>query len=338
MAHRDYLAEEVAEDWVDGLITRREALRRLALLGLSMSAAASLLAACAAAASQAPSALSAAPSAPSAAASPGSAPPAASSASGSAASATPSAAGSAASAAGSGEPRGTSAAGRPVEGDAITFPGKRGALQGFFSAAMSPRGAMLVIHENRGLTDHIRSVATRLAGDGYSSLAVDLLSEEGGTAALSDPAQAPSVLGAASEERLVSDMQSALDELARRVPGAKLGAIGFCFGGGMVWDLLAAPEPRLSAAVPFYGPAPDAPAFDGDKAAVFAVYAERDSRVNATKERVESALKTAGLTYVTKTYPGVDHAFFNDTGGRYSPEQAEAAYADTLAWLRQHLS
>jgi carboxymethylenebutenolidase len=333
MAHLDYLAEEVAEDWVDGLITRREALRRLAFLGLSMSAAASLLAACAAAASQAPSA----PSAPSAAASPGSAPPAASSASGSAASAAPSAPEPPASASASGEPRGTSAAGRPVEGEAVTFPGKRGALQGFFSAAASPHGAMLVIHENRGLTDHIRSVATRLAGDGYSSLAIDLLSEEGGTAALSDPAQAPSVLGAASEERLVSDMQSALDELARRVPGAKLGAIGFCFGGGMVWDLLAAPEPRLSAAVPFYGPAPDAPEFDGDKAAVFAVYAELDSRVNGTKDRVESALKAAGLTYLTKTYPGVDHAFFNDTGGRYSPEQAEAAYADTLAWLRQHL-
>jgi carboxymethylenebutenolidase len=224
-----------------------------------------------------------------------------------------------------------------MSGDAITFPGKRGTLQGFFSPATGATGAMLVIHENRGLTDWVRSVATRLASDGYPSLAVDLLSEEGGTGSLADPAQASSILGNASEERLVSDMQSALAELSRRAPGAKLGVIGFCFGGGMVWDLLNAPEPRLAAAVPFYGPAPDAPAFSGNTAAVFAVYAALDSRVTSTKDKVEAALKAAGLTYATRVYPGVDHAFFNDTGGRYNAEQAEAAYADTLAWLRKYL-
>jgi carboxymethylenebutenolidase len=197
---------------------------------------------------------------------------------------------------------------------------------------------MLVIHENRGLTDHIRSVATRLAGDGYTSLAVDLLSEEGGTAALGDSANVPPILASASSDRLVSDMKAALDELQRRVPNAKLGVTGFCFGGGMVWALLDAGEPRLSAAVPFYGPGPDAPDFSGDKAAVFGIYAALDSRVNGTRDRVEAALKAASLTYELRTYPGVDHAFFNDTGGRYNAEQAEAAYADMLAWLKKYLA
>jgi carboxymethylenebutenolidase len=197
---------------------------------------------------------------------------------------------------------------------------------------------MLVIHENRGLTDHIRSVASRLAGDGYTSLALDLLSEEGGTAALGDTGDASSVLAGASTERLVGDMKSGLDELERRAAGKKLGTIGFCFGGGMVWTLLDGGDPRLAAAIPFYGPAPAAPDFSGSKAAVFAVYAALDDRVNASRDRAVAALKAAGLPHEARTYPGVDHAFFNDTGGRYNAEQAVAAYRDVLAWLQRYLA
>jgi carboxymethylenebutenolidase len=196
---------------------------------------------------------------------------------------------------------------------------------------------MLVIHENRGLNDHIRSVAARLAGDGYSALAIDLLSEEGGTDALGQ-GNVQAALGAASTERLVGDMRAGLDELARRVPGAKLGAFGFCFGGGMVWTLLDAGDRRLAVAIPFYGPAPDAPDFSGEKAAVMAVYAELDARVNASRDTARQALEAAGLPHEIKTYPGVDHAFFNDTGGRYNPDQAAAAYSDVLAWLGRHLA
>jgi carboxymethylenebutenolidase len=197
---------------------------------------------------------------------------------------------------------------------------------------------MLVIHENRGLTDHIRSVAARLAGDGYSSLAIDLLSEEGGTAALDATGGVQAALGGASTERLVEDMRAGIDELARRLPGLKLGAIGFCFGGGMVWTLLDAVEPRLAAAFPFYGPAPDEPTFEGNTAAVLGVYAERDGRVNASRDRAAAALEAAGLMHEIKTYPGVDHAFFNDTGARYDATQAAAVYADVLAWLEAHLA
>jgi carboxymethylenebutenolidase len=311
MALHDYLATEVGEDWADGILTRREALRRLALLGLSAAAAVTLLEACA------PAAGSAGPEATSRPA--GSVAPPASAAAGSAASA--------------GEP---GASQPPPNGESITFPGPGVDVQGFYAPAATLRGAMLVIHENRGLNDHIRSVASRLAADGYSSLAIDLLSEEGGSETLAQ-GDVQAALSQASTERLVGDMKAGLDELERRGPGAKLGATGFCFGGGMVWALLDAGDERLAAAIPFYGPTPSAPDFSGNTAAVLGVYAELDARVNASRDTAEAALSAAGLEHELKTYPGVDHAFFNDTGQRYNAEQAGAAYADVLDWLGRYL-
>ena len=151
---------------------------------------------------------------------------------------------------------------------------------------------MLVIHENRGLTDHIRTIPPRFAADGYSALAVDLLSEEGGTETLGGDAQAIGALGAAPVERMVADMRSGIDELQRRVPNQKIGMIGFCFGGGMTWTLLAAGEPRLAAAAPFYGPTPANPDFSGSKAAVLAVYGALDARVNGTRDAAVAALQS----------------------------------------------
>ena len=316
MALHEYLATEVGEDWADGIISRREALRRLALLGLSATAAVTLLEACAPAAGSASPGLTTIPTgsvAPPATATAGDSP------------------------APSGEPATSPAAtSNGPNGDAITFPGPTVEVQGFFAPAATPQGAMLVVHENRGLNDHIRSIASRLAADGYSALAVDLLSEEGGSETLAQ-SDVQAALSNASTERLVGDMKAGLDELERRAPGAKLGAIGFCFGGGMVWALLDAGDERLSAAIPFYGPAPAAPDFSGNSAAVLGVYAELDGRVNASRETAEAALNAAGLEHELKTYPGVDHAFFNDTGQRYNAEQAAAAYADVLDWLGRHL-
>jgi carboxymethylenebutenolidase len=198
---------------------------------------------------------------------------------------------------------------------------------------------VLVIHENRGLNDHIRSVGGRLAASGYSSLAIDLLSEEGGTAALGDPANAMTALANAKQERFVADMKAGIDEIARREADKKIGLIGFCFGGGQVWNLLNAGEPRLSAAAPFYGPAPDNPDFSRSKAAVLAIYGELDGdRVNGTRERAVAALRKAGLTHEVITYPGADHAFFNDTGPRYNPEAAAQAYKAVLDWFGKHLA
>jgi carboxymethylenebutenolidase len=111
---------------------------------------------------------------------------------------------------------------------------------------------------------------------------------------------------------------------------------GFCFGGGVTWRSATA-IPELKAAVPFYGPAPEPEQVPNIKAAVFGVYAEQDERINAGKDALEQALKDAGVTYQMKVYPGVNHAFHNDTGERYDETQATQAWQDMLAWFEQHL-
>jgi carboxymethylenebutenolidase len=290
-----YLQEEVAIDHADGYLSRREAIRRLAYLGLAAPAAASLLAACARDADS-----------PTGDRTPGE------------------------------RPAGPDAS----ETEDISFPGPGGReTLGTFAKATEPQGAVLVIHENRGLTDHIKSVTGRLATSGYSALAVDLLSSRGGTRSFQDEAEIMQVLGDASPDDLVAEMTAAIDELERRVPDAKIGAVGFCFGGGMVWQLIQSGEPRLAAAAPFYGTTPEeGPDFSESKAAVLAVYAELDDRVNATREGAEAALEEANLEHEVVTYPGVNHAFFNATGDNYNKPQAERAYAKVLSWFGEHLS
>jgi len=183
MALRNYLATEIALDHADGLLSRRDALHKLGLLGLSTVAASTLLASCS---SEAPPAAAPGTAAPSAAAAPNS--PAA----------TPTA------------PPDYDVAAARARSEDVTFPGGTGTMSGAWAAAESPKGAVLVVHENRGLTDHIRAVAGRLAGDGYSALAPDLLSRAGGTGGVPD---ATAALGAISTEDLVADLRSSLAEL-----------------------------------------------------------------------------------------------------------------------------
>ena len=296
MALREYLIGEVTQDYADGLMTRREAMRRLGLLALSTGAAASLLSACGTPAD------------------------------GVAATGTPT---------GTGGAAGTTTA-APAE--IVRFTGPSGELQAAWAAAPTPTGAVLVIHENRGLTPHFHDLVKRFAAEGYSALCVDLLSPEGGTASFTDPAAAPTALSKAPEERLVGDLRAGIDELGRRVPNAKVGAVGFCFGGGMTWNLLNVGEARLAAAVPFYGPAPENPDFSKAKAAVLAIYGGLDARVNATRPRAEAALDKAGLTHKILVFEGADHAFFNDTGQRFNAKAAGEAWTAVLAWFKEHLS
>ena len=315
MALRDYIVQEVALDCEAGLLSRREALRRLGLLGVTAAAATALLAACG---DDGDASSSTSAAATSAGAAPSSAPSAESST-------TPA----------------SSAGGAPAtaEGEEIRFSGPNGELIGVVAEADSPRGAVLVIHENRGLTPHIRSIPPRLAADGYTALAIDLLSEEGGTASLPTEGDATAALGNAPPERMIADLRAGLDELGRRTPGAKLATIGFCFGGGMTWQLLAAGEPRLAAAVPFYGPFPSGANVAGSpNAAVLGIYAGLDNRVNGTKDAAEAALTEAGLTHELRVFDGVDHAFFNDTGPRYDADAAAQAYQAMLDWFGQHLA
>jgi carboxymethylenebutenolidase len=296
-----YLAEEIAEDHADGLVSRREALRRLGLLGLGGAAAASLLAGFLADEARARMR---------------------------------GASGSGATGPSAGD---IAAAARPTR--EIVFRGSGGRkLMGAWAAAARPRGGVLVIHENRGLNDSIRTIAGRLAASGYSALAIDLLSEEGGTGSFADEFEAMAALGAAPDSRLVADLKSAVTEIRRRLPGKKVAATGFCFGGGMTWRLLASKESRLAAAVPFYGPFPEGGNLTGSKAAVLGIYAELDSRVNATRAAARAALRKAGLRHQIVTYPGVDHAFFNPTSSRHDPAAAAAAYRRVLSWFGTHVA
>ncbi len=308
MALREYLAEEVALDYADRRLTRRDALRRLALLGLGTSAATTLLAACGAeeqgASGRRRTSTSASTSTTTTTAAPST----------------------------------TGAGGIPAPAPIVRFPGPNGELQGAWSAATASKGTVLVIHENRGLTDHIRTIPPRFARDGYSALAIDLLSEEGGTAAVGGDAQATGALGRAPTTRVIADLRAGIDELQRREPGRKVAVIGFCFGGGLTWQLLAAGEPRVAAAAPFYGPTPTSPDFSGSRAAVLAVYGELDSRVNATTDATTAALRQAGLTHEVKVYPGANHAFFNDTGGAYHATAAADAYRAVLDWFGRYLA
>ena len=294
-----YLAEEVAEDHADGLVSRREALRRLGLLGLGGAAAASLLAAAVADGAKAVS---------------------------------------------RGAQTGSGARGQGSEAAAvptreIAFRGPQGrTLRGAWAPAARPKGGVLVIHENRGLNDSIRAIAGRFAASGYSALAIDLLSEEGGTGSFADEFEAMAALGAVPTSRFVADLKAGVTELRRRVPGKKVAATGFCFGGGMTWLLLASREPRLAAAAPFYGPFPDGGSLAGSKAAVLGIYAELDARVNASRAAARAALRKAKLRHQIVTFPGVDHAFFNPTGSRYDPTAAANAYRRVLSWFETYVA
>ena len=292
---QQYLAEEVAEDHADGIISRREALRRLALLGVAGASATALLS--------------------------------------SFASSEAAAKGTAASAVSNGGRDGTETNWAPVPRESITFAGPRVPLLAAWAAAAKPRGGVLVIHENRGLTEHISTIAGRLAASGYSALALDLLSEEGGTGSFPGEAEVAAALAQIPPERFVADMKASVTELKRRVRGKRLAAVGFCFGGGMVWRLLTSNEPRLSAAAPFYGPFPEGGSFAGSRAAVLGVYGGLDSRINATRPAAKAALDAAKLKYELITFTEADHAFFNDTGARFNPHAATEAWRRMLNWF-----
>ena len=294
---KHYLAEEIATDHVDGLLTRREALRRLALLGLGSGAAAALIAACGDKQTQRPEGSSGTTAT---------------------------------------QPPGMNQA---LETEAITWAGPNGELQGAWAQSHNARRGLLVIHENKGLNDWVRSVAGRFAGAGYSALAVDLLSEEGGTGHFADPAQATAALSAAKPDRFIADLNSAIAELQSRVPGRKIAVVGFCFGGGLVWQLLAAGIPEVSAAVPFYGPLPDNPDFAASKdVAVLAFYGALDTRVTSSQAAAKAALDRAGLVNDIVVEPNADHAFFNDTGPRYNAAAANDAWGRVLEWFGRYLA
>lgn len=297
---QEYLATEVALDHADGQLTRREALRRLGMMGVSITAASALLAACGGDGNDETSA-------------------------GGQSSTT-------AVATTAVTPTTARAATTPVPSQDITYPGPNGTLMGAYAAATGAKGAVVVVHENRGLTDNIKAVAARLAGDGYSALAVDLLSEEGGTAKV-PTAEVSAALNSAGPERIRPDLTATIDELVKRNPSAKVGLIGFCFGGMVAWDYLTVGEPRLVAATPFYGTVAADVSFEKNRAAVLGVYGETDARVNATRDAAKAALDKTTVPHEIKTYNGVGHGFYSQVDS----EQSKAAYSDVLDWFGRQL-
>ena len=141
-----------------------------------------------------------------------------------------------------------------------------------------------------------------------------------------------------SDADRVADLRAGVGELQKRASGQKVGVMGFCFGGGMVWHLLQAGDDRLAAAVPFYGPAPDTPDFTKAKAAVLAIYGGRGHRVNDTRPRAEAALKAANLTHEIKVFDGARPRLLQrHRPANYNPTAAADAYRQVLAWFGNHL-
>jgi carboxymethylenebutenolidase len=202
-----------------------------------------------------------------------------------------------------------------------------------------PFPAVIVIHENRGLLEHFKDVTRRLAKLGYAALAVDLASGDGGTDRYaSDLAQVTAILGRTPPERMVEFLNAGVRYLQGQayIRRDRIGATGYCFGGGMTWRLATA-NADLRAAAPFYGANPPLEDVPKIKAAVLAVYGGLDERINAGIPAVRDAMQKANVTHEIVVYPGAGHAFFNDTGGNYNATAAREAWNRTLAWFEKYL-
>ena len=207
-------------------------------------------------------------------------------------------------------------------------------------AASGGMPIVMICHENRGLNPHIEDVARRFAAKGYLAVAPDLLSREGGVAGISDPAEIPALLtgGSLDPQRHVDDF-IALAAWAAEQPGAdpaRLSMIGYCFGGGITWRT-ATKLDSLKAGAAYYGPPPPLEDVPGIRAAMLGVYAEDPKDfANKGREDLAAALEAAGVTFDIVVYPATQHAFHNDTSPRWNEEQALVAWADTLAWFAEH--
>ncbi len=227
---------------------------------------------------------------------------------------------------------------RLAAGD-ITYPGAGGEMKGYLVVPKDAAGKLpgvIVIHENRGLNPHIRDVARRMALEGFVALAPDFLSPQGGTPENEDKAR--EMFSTLDMGATVANGEATRAFLAAhdKVNG-KVGAIGFCWGGGMV-NRMAVASPELGAGVAYYGsqvPAEDVPKI---KAPLMLHYAGLDERINAGIDAYKAALEKNGKTFEIFVYDGVNHAFNNDTSAaRYDKAAADLAWSRTVAFLKKNL-
>ena len=221
----------------------------------------------------------------------------------------------------------------------LTYPSPQGSgtMKGYF---VRPAGSgkwpgVVVIHENRGLNPYIEDVARRLAVDGFVAFAPDALTPLGGYPG--DEEKAAQMFGTLDAAKRTEDLMAAYTFLESRPEcTGKVGAVGFCFGGGIV-NQMAVRFPDLAAAVPFYGGQPSAAEAAKIKAPLLLQYASNDERINAGWPAYEAALKENKVKYEAFIYPNTQHGFHNDTTPRYDEAAAKLAWQRTIAFFKENL-
>ncbi|OCP16935.1 MULTISPECIES: dienelactone hydrolase family protein [unclassified Ensifer] len=227
-----------------------------------------------------------------------------------------------------------------IVGEDISYPGADGDMKGYLVRPAEMTGklpAVIVIHENRGLNPHIRDVARRMALEGFIALAPDFLSPSGGTPADEDKAR--EMIGALDAGETNADAVATVAFLEQHAQSTgKVGAIGFCWGGGLV-NRLVVNSPDLKAGVVYYGAQAKAEDVPKIKAALLLHYAGRDERINAGIEAYRKALTGNGKDATIYVYDGVNHAFNNDTSAaRYDKAAADLAWSRTVEFLKAKLA
>jgi carboxymethylenebutenolidase len=217
--------------------------------------------------------------------------------------------------------------------------GSSGTMRGYLVQPTSPGPfpAVLVIHENRGLNPYVEDVARRAAVEGFLALAPDGLFPVGGYPGNDDDGR--TLQSGLDQARLRQDMVNSARYLrGHDLSTGKLGATGFCWGGGMVNNLAVAIGSELNAGVPFYGAAPAAADVPKIKAALLVQYAGSDERINSMWPEYEAALKANSVDYRMHTYEGTNHGFHNNSTPRYNEAAADLAWERTIAFFKQHLA
>ncbi|RVA56313.1 dienelactone hydrolase family protein [Mesorhizobium sp. M7A.F.Ca.US.001.01.1.1] len=226
-----------------------------------------------------------------------------------------------------------------VKGEDISYRGGSGEMKGYLVKPANQAGKLgtvIVVHENRGLNPHIRDVARRVALEGFVALAPDFLSPLGGTP--TDEDKARDMFGKLDPAQTIADGVATVAFLKSDKDGnGKVGAIGFCWGGGTV-NMLAVNAPDLSAGVAYYGMQPKAADVSKIKAALLLHYGGLDERINAGIDAFKKELDAAHVDYTVYVYEGANHAFNNDTSAaRYDKKAADLAWGRTIAFLREKL-
>ena len=217
--------------------------------------------------------------------------------------------------------------------------GSSGQMRGYLvrPSGDGPFPAVLVIHENRGLNPYIEDVARRAAVEGFLALAPDGLAPIGGYPGNDDDGRA--MQKTLDQSKLREDMVNSAGYVkVHPLSNGKLGATGFCWGGGTTNFLAVTLGDELDAAAPFYGRAPAPEDVPKIRAPLLVHYAENDERVNATRPDFEAALKAGNASYQMHSYPGTNHGFHNNSTARYDEAAANLAWERTMAFFKEHLT